>query len=358
VHSEAHPPTIAGLGEPLLRDSRVDVDTPPPAALDLRSMRAALEHSWSIVPGELGYVPKGVGSYHWRATTDGRATRTEYFITVDDLDTKPWIGRDRDSTFTGLVAAYETAAALHDRGLELVVPPLPSDDGAFAVRLDEQYTIAVFPFIDGKPGDWGDPISPVERDHLLRELARLHAATPNVGTRIDRRRHELFERDVLLDALANLDQPWDEGAYSERARHALADHASAVMDRLARFDALAAQLERAEVLPVVTHGEPHPGNLLRTRSGLRLIDWDTVALAEPERDVWMLDALDAYIQKTGTPIDEGAIEFYRLAWTLSDIASFTDLFRRDQPRTHWAERKWGGFVALLNGAPSVPYAPS
>jgi len=347
------------------------VDTPPPAALDVSSMRAALQHSWSIVPDELDYVPKGVGSYHWRATCDGGDARGErdglakYFITVDDLDTKPWIGRDRDSTFTGLAAAYETAALLRNRGLELVVPPISSDDGAFAKRLDEQYAIAVFPFVDGKSGDWGDPISPVERDHLLRELAQLHAATPNVSTRIDRRRHELFERDLLLDALGNLGRPWDEGAYSERARHALTDHASAVMDRLERFDALAAQLERTNVEPVVTHGEPHPGNLLRTRTGLRLIDWDTVALAEPERDLWMLEALDtdptaldAYVQQTGRPIDEAAIEFYRLAWTLSDTASFTDLFRRDQPRTQWADRKWDGFVALLSGAPSAPYAPS
>jgi spectinomycin phosphotransferase len=30
---------------------------------------------------------------------------------------------------------------------------------------------------------------------------------------------------------------------------------------------------------VVTHGEPHPGNLIQTSAGLVLIDWDTVAVA-------------------------------------------------------------------------------
>lgn len=39
---------------------------------------------------------------------------------------------------------------------------------------------------------------------------------------------------------------------------------------------------------VVTHGEPHPGNVIRTSHGLRIIDWTTVQMAPPERDLWML----------------------------------------------------------------------
>ena len=42
-------------------------------------------------------------------------------------------------------------------------------------------------------------------------------------------------------------------------------------------------------------------------------------------------------------------------WTLSDIASFTDMFRTEHERTRWAERKWTGFVALLEGGRSRPY---
>ena len=38
----------------------------------------------------------------------------------------------------------------------------------------------------------------------------------------------------------------------------------------------------------MTHGEPHAGNVMRTDEGRLLVDWDTVALAPPERDLWML----------------------------------------------------------------------
>ena len=39
----------------------------------------------------------------------------------------------------------------------------------------------------------------------------------------------------------------------------------------------------------VTRGEPHGGNIMRVGRELLFIAWDTVALAPPERDLWMLD---------------------------------------------------------------------
>jgi spectinomycin phosphotransferase len=40
--------------------------------------------------------------------------------------------------------------------------------------------------------------------------------------------------------------------------------------------------------PVLTHGEPHPANLLSAGGSLLLIDWDTVGLAPPERDLSLI----------------------------------------------------------------------
>jgi spectinomycin phosphotransferase len=111
----------------------------------------------------------------------------------------------------------------------------------------------------------------------------------------------------------------------------------------------------------VTHGEPHPGNLIRTDAGLRLIDWDTVALARPERDLWMLDdgspgCLGLFEELTGHEVSEPAVKFYRLAWTLSDIASFVEMFRSPHQETRWLRRKFRGFQRLLAGQPSAPHS--
>ena len=132
-----------------------------------------------------------------------------------------------------------------------------------------------------KPESGARRIAPDQREALLRELAALHATTRARCGPIARRRLELPERDALLNALATLDRAWTAGPYSEPARRVLADNAPDVHERLARFDELATQLARADADLIVSHGEPHPGNLIQSPTGLRMIDWDTVALAEP-----------------------------------------------------------------------------
>jgi len=335
------------------------VDTPAPDAVTEDSLLAALVDAWAIAPDALRYVPKGMGSYHWVVLRDGRPTQ---FLTVDDLTSKPWIASDATTTFAGLSAAYGAAAALHDEhGLDFVVAPLPTVDGSVTHRLSARFSLAVCPFVAGTPGTWGQPIRTEARPALVDALARLHAAPTGALTGVGRRRHELPGRADLEAALAATDQPWSGGPYSEPARRALADNLASVHTALVRHDDLAGRLDGPGVGSVVTHGEPHPGNLIDTEAGLRLIDWDTIALAEPERDLWMLDdgtgtAFAEYAaQVDGRTIDADAIEYYRLAWTLSDIASFAAMFRAPHATTQWMDQKWNGYTALLGGAPSAPY---
>jgi spectinomycin phosphotransferase len=326
--------------------------TPPPATVTPEVLVTALA-SWTRTVHHLTYLPTGAGGYHWRADTDAGP----HFLTVDDLDAKPWIAADRDPTFAGLTLAYATARALRDDGLTFVVAPLPTVEGALALRLDARHSLAVFPLVDGTPGAWGEPIAVDHRAALLEALAELHAPARAAASDLPRRRRHLPERGVLLDALAHLEERWTGGPRAEEAHRAFAAHAAATRQRLAHLDALATSLDRADPPVVVTHGEPHPGNLLATPDGLRLIDWDTVALAEPERDLWMLDAgprsLDGYVAATGHPVDPAALELWRLAWTLSDLAWLTHSFRRGGPRS--PDEHLGTYLALLEGATAMPY---
>jgi spectinomycin phosphotransferase len=284
-----------------------------------------------------------------------------YFLTVDDLDTKPWIADRREATFHGLRTAYEAAWALqHRAGLGFVVGPIRSRDGSVIVRISDRYSAALFPFVDGVPGQWGQPVPHVLRTRLLHELAALHQATDAIDAPIPRRPPDVPERPLLTAALEDLDRRWDAGPLSEPARHSLAYHADAVTGWLVEMDALAGRLQVEPREAVITHGEPHPGNLIQTDLTIRLIDWDTAALAIPERDLWMLDdgsreAFAPYEQETGRTVSDTAVRFYQLAWTLSDIAWLAHLFRMPHRRTQWLEFKWRGFEALLDGTPSAPY---
>jgi spectinomycin phosphotransferase len=172
---------------------------------------------------------------------------------------------------------------------------------------------------------------------------------------------DLPERPLLTAALDAVDRPWQGGPFSEPGRHALMAHVEDLTDWLARLDVLACRLAETADEVVLTHGEAHPGNLISMDAGLRLIDWDTVALARPERDLWMLDdgstdGLGLYESLTHKNIDPTAIDFYRLAWSLSDIAFYASPFRSPHEQTEWIDQKWIEFQRLLEGHPSAPYA--
>ena len=76
-----------------------------------------------------------------------------------------------------------------------------------------------------------------------------------------------------------------------------------------------------------------------------LVDWDTVGLAPPERDLWMVasatgDELRRYTELTGRLVDTTALELYRLRWALDDISCFVRDLRAPHRRTADAEHAW------------------
>ena len=96
---------------------------------------------------------------------------------------------------------------------------------------------------------------------------------------------------------------------------------------LARYDQLTDTARRSGLAAVLTHGEPHPGNTMRTADGWRLIDWDMVLLAPAERDLWWLDLgagsmLAAYADAASRAPRPDLLELYRLRWDLADLAEF------------------------------------
>jgi spectinomycin phosphotransferase len=82
------------------------------------------------------------------------------FVTVDDLDSKDWMGDTRQAAFEGLRRALATAAALrYEADLEFVVPAVAARDGELVRRLDDRYAVSVFPFLAGHSypfGRYGD----------------------------------------------------------------------------------------------------------------------------------------------------------------------------------------------------------
>lgn len=309
-----------------------------------------LADGWRIHPASLEYVPEGGGSYHWKLTDqDGQAR----FVTVDDLDDKDWIGQTRDVVFGGLARALSTAAALkHDAGLEFVVAPLAGSDGDLLRRLDDRYTVCVFPFLAGRSHPFGPYADERLRDGALEMIAALHRATPAVRDRAPR--HVLsFTGRADLDAfLRDPGLSWDGGPFSQAARDLLAPRTADLAELKTGFGRLAEVTSQKRAHQVITHGEPHPANLMSVNGRLHLIDWDTVAVAAPERDLALIatpsgDGFDRYQKATGYEIMPAAITLYQVRWYLDDLASAVRLFRNRHHDTADTRRWWQGLAPRL-----------
>jgi spectinomycin phosphotransferase len=299
-----------------------------PTGIETDTVIAALADGWGLDVDGADYAAVGGGSYHWVVTAVGG---TCGFVTVDDLDHKLWLGDTRDAACEALGRAFDTAAVLRAAGLEFVVAPVPTSRGESLRRIGPRHTIALFPFVGGEAGRFGHYDDGV-RAALASMLAELHVATPAAGSAPRGLGLELPGRRTLEAALRDLDQTWSGGPLSEPARHVFARHAGDVAEFLSVADRLAAAVEKRGSPWVVTHGEPHSANVMRTDSGHVLVDWDTVALAPRERDLWMLvedggENLTGYTDATGHELDGEAVDFFRLTWDLKDLAEYLNVLR-------------------------------
>jgi spectinomycin phosphotransferase len=305
-----------------------------PEGFEAAALIGALAEAWGFEAETADYATVGAGSYHW-VVTDHAVTRG--FVTVDDLDRKPWLGDTRSSTFEGLERSFETAVALRDGGLGFVLAPILTHAGEAVRRIGPRYSVALFPFVDGRTGRWSHDTTE-ERAAVLEMLAELHGATPAVASIANRVNLGVPGRRDLDAAFEDFDGTWLGGPFSEPARQAIAARRSNVAAMLAAADRLALEVTERSTTWVVTHGEPHAGNVMRTDEGHVLIDWDTVALGPPERDLWMV-ATDAaseeatvYTDATGNRLDETVLDFFRLTWDLSDLAAYLNVVR--SPHRH------------------------
>ncbi len=296
-----------------------------PADIRNSDVATGLARHWALTVRDLTYLPVGFGGYHWLAVDK---TGSRWFVTVSDL-AAPWV--------LDLPAAMQTAAWLATEArLEFVVAPVPTRAGQVVGSLDGRYALTLFPYVDAALGCCEDPIDDGDRAEIIDMLARLHTATPR-GIQVPSRPLELVSRQAIDQALGSLGVPWKGGPYAEPGRDLLARYERPLRQAFARFDGLLGRVREAGGPYVATHGEPHAGNLLRTRAGLCLIDWDMAAMARPERDLWWVISGDQdaarYSRRTGMAVSQDALALYRLRWGLNDIAEFLSAIRGPHQRT-------------------------
>ncbi|MBS4103456.1 phosphotransferase [Tsukamurella paurometabola] len=277
--------------------------TPPdrPTAADVL---AAVRDAWSMEVTAAVHLPLGFGAHHWRV--DGAAGAAA-FATVD-LDTEI---RPLELT----AAAYRSAARLQADGVPGVVAPVPAADGRYLVPLGPD-GLSLTPWLDGRTPSEDEARAAAERTVGL--LLELHAATPPAGIP---RWSTRVPADLATRAGRMTAKPWDQGPYGEAARAAVASRLDAIGDWVVRHAALVARAGTGAGW-VPTHGEPHHANQMLIGDELVFVDWESLRLAPPERD--LLDVPAPLRPAFGAR--DWAVELFALEWRLTEIAEYLDGF--------------------------------
>lgn len=321
-----------------------------PDDLSDEAVASALRSLWGIEIDDISYSAVGFGSHHWTAVAQG----ITWFLTVDDLEARR---RSADETRADavhrLTAALSTARSLNEGGRSYVVAPVPSSRGATVERLGERYALAVYPYVDGQTGPWGRYEGREDRLAVIERLVEIHSAPHPDSTLVDG--FDIPSRDALEFALGVTSEPWEGGPFSERARSLLALHGPAVGGALRAYDRLVLAVRARGLGLVVTHGEPHRGNMIFTPDGVALIDWDTTLLAPPERDLWALvdedpRSADDYTRRSGRSLDRQALRLYSLWWDLCEISLYIADFRRSHVESEDTRTAWTGLTEYLDGS--------
>ncbi len=274
-----------------------------PVSIDDHTISQAVATHWLPEVAEIGYLPWGFGAHHWRATGGG----TPVFVTLDELAPR--------HTATSLEAAYAGAAALAESGLTVVCSPLPASSGRFTVPFGAG-ALSVTPWLDGRSPTEVEAGEPPHVHEVVAALVALHGATPPDGLRSWTPRVGPEFADELR---AHTAEPWMSGPLAEQARVALAAQGEAISRWTDRYLELAEVAFSQRDSWVPTHGEPHNDNQVVTANGVRLVDWESLALAPRERDYAdLLDAVEG--------ADPAMVELFALDWRLSELDEYARWF--------------------------------
>jgi spectinomycin phosphotransferase/16S rRNA (guanine(1405)-N(7))-methyltransferase len=319
----------------------------PPPGFPEADLLALLRTGWGLAVTRASYRPVGFGSHHW-TVLDGDSRR--WFVTVDDLQAR----RDRpdeppSSVRERLERALGAAWSLHEQGRRYLVAPVRGE-GPFLVQpLGEAYAVSVYEHVEGDGFPWlpdGWKSRRLERGHraaVLDIVKALHEETLPPSVVPDVEDFAVSQRAVLEEVLESGGTLPDSGPYAQRAGTLLAENAAMLRRVLIRYDKLADVGRDQRDRFALTHGEPHPGNTMRTGAGHVLIDWDTALTAPRERDLWHFGL--------GDP-DLAAL--YRTRWPLTDVALATARFRGPHEESANDRTTWNALVGALADLGSAP----
>ena len=236
---------------------------------------------------------------------------------------------------------------LFEAGIEAVVAPLRTRSGGLAIPIGDLRAVA-YPFVEARPAvevgltddQWRAYGALVGRLHRTRLPLEISAGLP----------HEAFESTALaslervdraIDRLTTDGQPDLDATRASLAalwrarRSTIGEIADRTRELSTRLSARRAADGSAGVVPC--HGDVHTHNVLVDTDGaLRIVDWDELMMAPPERDLMFVvgspiglargrPELASFFDGYGpVEIDPERLAYYHADWAVQDLVGYAE----------------------------------
>lgn len=212
-----------------------------------------------------------------------------------------------------------------------IVDPIKTMKGKYKYE-NANYAFLLFRYIDG------DNIT--EKTFLGEQviqladiLSILHSYGDNLPLETEYIR-EAFD----IEFCSSLQKIMQEKDFLKVELHVLISRYSNILgNAIDKLKRLSAELKKSQLEYVLCHTDVHEGNILETKDGIALIDWENLKLAPAEADFfslvekpWFEQFLDRY-KKThaGYEINSLSMQFYQLRRKLEDIWEFVEQLQFD-----------------------------
>ncbi len=297
-----------------------------PPNLPAAALLAALHDHYGLAAASLTFLPLGNDTRSWvyrAATADG----SDYFLKLRGGPLNP--------------ASLAVPRFLHDRGVINVIAPLPTQAGALSVAASNEFSLILYPYIEGRVGAHGG-LTRAQWVEYGAAFRLIHASTPTPALAALLRREAFAPKwapvaeqiDAMIDG-RRFDDPAQQGLAgfwrAQRAR---------IQALLARAAKIGRRLRAAHLPQVLCHADAHLWNILVEPGGaLWVVDWDDTLLAPKECDLLFVAGggigrdlvkphetelfLEGYSDGGApTPIDALALAYYRHERAIGDIGGY------------------------------------
>lgn len=223
---------------------------------------------------------------------------------------------------------------LSERGVGEIIAPLATRAGKLWADLGA-FRVIVYPFVEGDNA-YARPLSDAQWVAFGAALRRIHAVTlpEALVQRLQMEHYDPQWRARVRASLRRAEAETFEEPVAAQLAAVVRDKRGAILDLVARTEALAARLQARPSVRVLCHADLHAGNLLiGADGGLHIVDWDAPILAPKERDLMYAgggqfgnvrgpaeeEAL-FYAGYGQVEIDLDALAYYRYERIVQDIA--------------------------------------